>query len=351
MADTEGVSARRRVDFAAKVDPPSRRVSRFGTQVTTMRPTDPSTTRRRLLRSLGVGAAGAGLGTSVGAADPTAAADSAAQNRQPNTIDPIFGLASAEPNPCGGDADASCFESFPAAVRPDHEVEMHIGLPGLLLALAEQGGLSEPTTTTVNLEAADGDIVARNLHRPDATVEIETPDGTVTRTVAEIAELVTSTVGFHYDPAGIHVNPGDVVLFSAETPDHAVAAYHERHGRQNRVPDSVGPIASPQIPVGGSWRYRFETEGVYDLYCPPHQVFGMVMRVVVSEGDSVPSLSVENTGRPPGEESFLPDILGGLDPNVPSSHAALTAEPLAPENIVQNGTVSWEAVVESHRSS
>lgn len=312
---------------------------------------DLTTTRRRLLRSLGVGAAGAGLGTTVGAADPVGAANSAAQNSQSNTIDPIFGLASAEPNPCSGDADAACFESFPAEVRPDHEVEMHIGLPGLLLALAEQGGLSEPTTTTVNLEAADGDIVARNLHRPDATVEIQTPDGAVTRTVAEIAELVTETVGFHYDPAGIHISPGDVVLFSAETPDHAVAAYHERHGRQNRVPDEVGPIASPQIPVGGSWRYRFETEGVYDLYCPPHQVFGMVMRVVVSDGDTVPSLSVENTGRPPGTETFLPEILGDLDPNVPSSNGALTTPALEPENIVDQGTVSWDAVVEDHRTS
>lgn len=315
-----------------------------------MIPTDLPTTRRRLLRSIGVGAAGAGLGTTVGAAGPVVAENRAAQNSQSNAIDPVFGLPSATPNPCSGDADASCFESFPAATRPDHEVELHIGIPGLLLALAEQGGLSEPTTTTINLEAADGDVVARNIHRPDATVEIQTPDGVVTRTVAEIATLVTGTVGFHFDPAGLHVSPGDVVLFSAETPDHAVAAYHERHGRQNRVPDSVGPITSPQIPAGGSWRYRFETEGVYDFYCPPHQVFGMVMRVVVSDGDSVPSLSVENTGRPPAEETFLPEILGGFDPNVPSSHEALTAAPLDPEAIVEDGPVSWDAVVEHHRS-
>ena len=298
-----------------------------------------------------MGAAGAGLGTTVGAADPVTVANDATQNSQSNTIDPVFGLASAEPNPCSGDADASCFESFPASVRPDHEVELHIGVPGLLLALAEQGGFSDTTTATINMEAADGDVVARNLHRPDATVDIQTPNGVVTRTVAEVAELVTETMGFHFDPAGLHVEPGDVVLFSAETPDHAVAAYHERHGRQNRVPDSVGPITAPQIPVGGSWRYRFETEGVYDFYCPPHQVFGMVMRVVVSDGDSVPSLSVEDTGRPPAEETFLPEILAGFDPNVPSSHEALTAEPLEPAAIVEEGSVPWEDVVEHHRSS
>ena len=313
--------------------------------------TDFATTRRRLLRSLGVGALGAGLGTTVAGADATETTNRTAQQNQ-DSIDPIFGLASAGPNPCGGDADEDCFEEFPGSTRPSHEIEMHIGIPGLLLALAEQGGLSEPTTSTVNLEAADGDVRARNLHRPDASVTIETPDGEVSRTVAEIANLLTETVGFHFDPAGIHVAPGDVVLFSAETPDHVVAAYHERHGRQNRVPDGVGPVASPQIPVGGSWLYRFEETGVYDLYCPPHQVFGMVMRVVVSEDDeTVPSLSVENTGRPPGTETFLPEILADLDPNVPSSNEALTTAALEPENVVDAGTVPWATVVEDHRTS
>lgn len=308
---------------------------------------DFATTRRRLLQSLGAGA----LGTTVTRADAAETTGRTAQQSQ-NSIDPIFGLASASPNPCGGDTDEDCFEQFPGSIQPDHEVELHIGIPRLLLALAEQGGLSEPTTSTINLEAADGTVRARNLHRPDTPVTIETPDGPVSRTVAEIAELVADTVGFHFNPAGIHVSPGDVVLFSAETPDHAVAAYHERHGRQNRVPDGVGPIASPQIPVGGSWLYRFEEAGVYDLYCPPHQVFGMAMRVVASEdAETVPSLSIENTGRPPGTESFLPDILADLDPNVPSSNEALTTAVLDPENVVEQETISWESVVEDHRTS
>jgi hypothetical protein len=176
-----------------------------------------------------------------------------------------------------------------------------------------------------------------------------------------------------------------VVLFGAEAPDHAVAAYHERHGRQNRVPDGIGPIASPLVPVGGYWLYHFPVEGVYDLYCPPHQTFGMAMRVVVyggddaengddgmddagtdgnggdgsdgdsdgSDGDShgagIPAPSIEQTGRPPQAENAIAGILGGLDPNLPSSIEVLESDALEPATVVESGRVSWETVVAEHR--
>jgi hypothetical protein len=57
-----------------------------------------------------------------------------------------------------------------------------------------------------------------------------------------------------------------------------------------------------------------------------------------------------DTGRPPDEENFLPIILGGLDPNLPSAAAVLDSDALDPENIVSEGAVSWETVVEEYRS-
>lgn len=74
--------------------------------------------------------------------------------------------------------------------------------------------------------------------------------------------MVAETHGFHFAPAGLHVQPGDVILFSGETPDHAVAASHERHGRQHTVPDGVGPKTSPLIPVGGYWLIKLTEPGV-----------------------------------------------------------------------------------------
>lgn len=266
------------------------------------------------------------------------------------TLDPLFGYASATPNPCGGDASADCFESFDPGVRPSHEVEMRIGIPGLLFAIAGQGVLSDATTESIGAAVADGTVDRSALNRPDARVTVQTEDGPVSVSVAEIAEMVADTLGFYFGPAGLHARPGEVVLFSAESPDHAVASYHDRHGRQNRVPDGVGPFASPLVPVGGYWLFRFDAPGVYDVYCPPHEPFGMVARVVVSAGD-VPEPSIEQTGRPPESHNEVASILGGLDPNLPSSLAALETDALSPANVVEEGTVPWADVVAEYRSS
>src|SRR6056297_2958432 len=95
---------------------------------------------------------------------------------------------------------------------------------------------------------------------------------------------------FFFDPVGLHVSPGDVVQFSVATNDHTVTAYHPAHGFQLRVPEEVPPFSSPVVPGGGAWLYRFDREGVYDVYCGPHHAFGMVMRIVVGDvtDESVP---------------------------------------------------------------
>jgi len=312
---------------------------------------DFETVRRAVLKAAGASAAlpfaGAAAGRPGGAAD--AARDHHGGDGSPADIDPIFGRVSAEPSPCHGDAPADCVEEFPEPIRPDHEVEMRIGIPGLLFALGASGVLSEETTAALNEAVADGEI------DPETDPDRALFENTVTvagrdLTGTDIAGMLVDTLGFYFGPTAVHVRPGDVVLFGAETPDHSVAAYHERHGRQNRVPDGVGPISSPLVPVQGYWLYRFGTEGVYDLYCPPHQVFGMVARIVVHDGDGpVPGPGVEDTGRPPADENFLPHVLGGLDPNLPSSHEALANDVLDPEHVVDRGSVSRETLVAAHR--
>lgn len=306
--------------------------------------------RRTILRATGaVALVGVGAGPAVaqreqeGQEETPNGDDNRGGGPEPNDLSPIFGYASAEPSPCLGDAGEDCFDAFKAPVRPSHEVELHIEVSDTLLALGEQGVLAPETVEAINAAVADGELSDSERTELDEQV-------TDDLTAADVAELLVEATGFHYEPTGLTVEPGDVVIFTAETPDHGVAGFHERHGRQNRLPDDVGPIASPLVPVGGYWLYQFETPGVYDLYCPPHEVFGMVMRVVVTDGD-VPELSVEETGRPPLPVNLLPVFLGGLDPNVPSSAAALDSDALAPENIVDAGTVSWEDVVSEHRSA
>lgn len=321
--------------------------------------------RRAVLR-----AAGASAALSLGAGGVTAAGEdhanggeggsetsgeSATPDRSSNAIDPVFGLASAGPNPCGGDVPADCLAEFRRPVRPSHEVEMLVGIPESLLLIGQVGPPPALSSHLANVNAAvaDGTVEPGELDAPDAEVTVEPPAGeSLTLTIREVAETLARTHGFHYGPTGLHVAPGDVVVFSAETPDHGVSAYHERHGRQNRVPEGAEPLSAPIVPVGGYWLYRFDESGVYDLYCPPHQTFGMVMRVVVHDGSGeVPSLDVENTGRPPEDENAIPSILGGLDPNLPSSREVLESDALAPERIVDEGSVPAAAVIAEHRGS
>ena len=306
--------------------------------------------RRTILKAAGATAA-LGSVTGVGAAQPDGNGPGSGNgSSNPNDIDPIFGKAVAAGNPCAEDASEDCFEEFRPPVRPDHEVEMRIDIADLLFGLAESGVLSGDEIEMLNDVVEDGEI--RESERNNDLTFSVTLDGKMVPAEA-IANAMIDSLGFNYDPVGLRVEPGDIVLYSAESPDHLVAAYHEGHGRQNRVPDEVGPISSPMPPVGGYWLYQFETEGVYDFYCSPHQTFGMVHRVVVTDDEEAPDLSIEEdygTRRPPTEENALPSILGGLDPNIPSSREALDSEALEPGNIVDNESVSWETVVEEHRN-
>jgi plastocyanin len=131
---------------------------------------------------------------------------------------------------------------------------------------------------------------------------------------------------FLFDPMGFRVAPGDVVSFLFSTPEHSVTAYHPAQGRQRRIPEGLPPFSSPVLSVGRRWFYRFDEPGVYDLFCAPHEVFGMVVRVVVAEEEAVPSTDFSRGGRPPA--GFAGAVLD--DPA------------LAPENIVENGPIAWQ---------
>jgi len=163
---------------------------------------------------------------------------------------------------------------------------------------------------------------------------------------------------FYYQPTGLHVQPGDVVRWRAVTPDHNVVAMHPSYGMQRRVPTGVDAFSSPllgfegvpddqieppELPMDGgdddqaddglvpqTWLYGFETPGVYDLICSPHEAFGMAMRVVVGD----------ETGT--NFETEDPDALPGPRAGpVGLARVTLTDPALQPETIVDEGTVEW----------
>jgi plastocyanin len=139
---------------------------------------------------------------------------------------------------------------------------------------------------------------------------------------------------FYFEPSGLFIQPGDTVKFNFDTPDHSVTAYHAAQGFAPRVPDGVGPFSSPLVPPGGYWLYTFDEEGVYDIFCGPHQVFGMAMRIVVGSATG-PGASPILLGPPSEEPPFQPFLTAGL---------VLSDPALSPENIVSKDKVSWDEV-------
>lgn len=157
---------------------------------------------------------------------------------------------------------------------------------------------------------------------------------------------------FHFEPAGLHVEPGDVVCWEGESDveipemgpptgeiagDHTITAYSPVVGRQRRIPEAATPFSSPMMGLDVSWYYRFETPGVYDVYCGPHEGLGMVMRVVVGDVTELnfgPGFDPESS--PSGSNPQLFDRIG------PLGAASGVLENLNPEEIRDEGSIEWD---------
>ena len=134
---------------------------------------------------------------------------------------------------------------------------------------------------------------------------------------------------FYFDPVGLFIQPGDTVRFLALTPHHTVTAYHQLQGKVHRVPDGVEPFSSPMVPIGSSWEYTFTVPGVYDLFCGPHEQYGMAMRVVVGEATGPGTTPVED---------FSP--FGAMG----AAGKVLNDPALNPQRIIQVGSVEWAEI-------
>lgn len=165
----------------------------------------------------------------------------------------------------------------------------------------------------------------------------------------------------HFEPTGLQIDSGDVVQFTYESPEHTVTAYHPGHGFQRRVPEGVPPYSSPVVNVDGAWLYRFDEAGVYDMFCAPHHVFGMNMRLLVGDVDraDAPSSVTESWEQWEEGEPFPPWSKASLErelnefseQNEGAEWAWLTPEDvldapaLAPANIQDQGPISFEDVL------
>jgi plastocyanin len=134
---------------------------------------------------------------------------------------------------------------------------------------------------------------------------------------------------FYFEPTGLYIEPGDTVRFVPVSAQHTATAYHTMQGKQQRVPEGVEPFSSPVIALNSSWEYTFDTPGVYDLWCAPHELYGMVMRIVVGEA-SGPATEAPSDFSPGGTFGAAGTVLS--DPALDLQH------------IIDAGSVPWHEI-------
>ena len=91
-----------------------------------------------------------------------------------------------------------------------------------------------------------------------------------------------SAVGF--DPVGILIPPGATVRWVCDENVHTTASYSpENHDHALRIPKNAQPWASDYMLPGQSFEVTLTEEGVYDYFCAPHELAGMVGRIIAGK--------------------------------------------------------------------
>ena len=115
-------------------------------------------------------------------------------------------------------------------------------------------------------------------------------------------------VGF--DPIGILIPPGQTVRWITESPGnpHTTTAYHPRNAKHSlRIPAKAEPWDSGfLLKEGDHFEVTLTVAGVYDYFCLPHEVAGMVGRIVVGRPAGPGALPFDYFAGRPGSSDWLP---------------------------------------------
>jgi plastocyanin len=103
--------------------------------------------------------------------------------------------------------------------------------------------------------------------------------------------LAGSGNGAHvwFSPRGLLIKRGQTIRWiNREAGNvHTSTAYHpDCHGKPLRIPQGAQPWDSGYLLPGESFSITFDTPGVYDYFCVPHEHAGMVGRIIVDAPDA-----------------------------------------------------------------
>lgn len=142
-----------------------------------------------------------------------------------------------------------------------------IALAGLAACGGEPKPAEQPSGTAKDSGAANAAATAGGPFTPD-------PGG---RVVA--VDLVTDGVGNYFEPAEVHVKPGDVVRFNLKVGVHNIHFVADSNAGKSGYPQTASDFL--QLP-GQSWDLLVHLpKGSYYFQCDPHMALGMKGHLIV----------------------------------------------------------------------
>ena len=176
------------------------------------------------------------------------------------------------------------------------------------IALGALAGCSSQAPTTEE-DAAATDTATRTVTTTATPASDQPPGADVLGGPNDLREDVTVDAAtlsadegagqFVFTPAVVWVASGTTVTWTISGGAHSVTSYHPDNDRANRVPGGAPAFDSGTLQDGDTFEHTFETQGVHNYYCTPHEGLGMVGLVVVTEPQGGPGTSdptgVENS--------------------------------------------------------
>jgi plastocyanin len=113
-------------------------------------------------------------------------------------------------------------------------------------------------------------------------------------------------VGF--DPVGLFVDVGTTIRWIVEADVHTTTAYHPANDAHSlRIPVGAEPWNSDYlVNPGDSFEVKLSVEGVYDYFCAPHELAGMVGRIIVGQPTGPGSLPFDYFNGEPTAAEWQP---------------------------------------------
>lgn len=125
---------------------------------------------------------------------------------------------------------------------------------------------------------------------------------------AEVGMVTAPDGSQHFEPHVAWVEPGGTVTWTLDSGVHTTTAYAPANDLPRRIPEGATAWDSGTMTDrGATYEWTFDTPGVYDYVCVPHEGLGMVGTVVVGEPDvhDQPGMATPQSSLPEGARRQL----------------------------------------------